>query len=277
MLAVRRRARPAGRLRRGRAAARSGATATASRDRVRRASAARAARPAGRSPPIVAVTTAGALEVLNSAHGHGGQTQLVRRRGHRRRGLRRRPATPCTSRSGAAARARSSPCRWPAARRCRSPPGRCRRSAPTAPSSRYASEPTLSDQSCVPATGDPVPLFKLAVRTLATRRPGHLPDGAAGSGQRPARADLAPVLGAGRPAPGRVDLRRCRTTRAGTWPWSTPRPRSTTCSGAGVTFVPPPASPPRRSYLREGVYLPDGNLFVSRACCGGVPGTTPRG
>jgi hypothetical protein len=43
-------------------------------------------------------------------------------------------------------------------------------------------------------------------------------------------------------------------------------------SGPGVTPVPVTGSPtPQRSYLREGVYLPDGDLFVSRACCGGDP------
>lgn len=42
--------------------------------------------------------------------------------------------------------------------------------------------------------------------------------------------------------------------------------------GAGVTNVPPTGSPtPAISYLRQGIFLPDGNLFVSRACCGGVP------
>ncbi|HEX9032848.1 MAG TPA: hypothetical protein VF834_13490 [Streptosporangiaceae bacterium] len=42
--------------------------------------------------------------------------------------------------------------------------------------------------------------------------------------------------------------------------------------GPGVTVVPVTGSPTaQRSYLREGVFLPDGNLFVSRACCGGVP------
>ncbi len=40
----------------------------------------------------------------------------------------------------------------------------------------------------------------------------------------------------------------------------------------GVTYVPVTGSPtPQRSYLREGIFLPDGNLFISRACCGGVP------
>lgn len=43
-------------------------------------------------------------------------------------------------------------------------------------------------------------------------------------------------------------------------------------SGAGVTYVPVTGSPtPQQSYLREGVYMPNGDLFVSRACCGGDP------
>jgi hypothetical protein len=32
-----------------------------------------------------------------------------------------------------------------------------------------------------------------------------------------------------------------------------------------------PAGDPRGSYWREGVYMPNGNLFVSRACCTGFP------
>lgn len=42
--------------------------------------------------------------------------------------------------------------------------------------------------------------------------------------------------------------------------------------GAGITFVPVTGTPDaQRSYIREGIFLPDGNLFISRACCGGVP------
>ena len=41
--------------------------------------------------------------------------------------------------------------------------------------------------------------------------------------------------------------------------------------GTGVTPVPVTGPDRRRSYWREGVYLPDGNLFVSRACCAGEP------
>jgi hypothetical protein len=39
----------------------------------------------------------------------------------------------------------------------------------------------------------------------------------------------------------------------------------------GVTNLPVTGSDSQQSYLREGVYMPDGNLFVSRACCGGFP------
>jgi hypothetical protein len=43
-------------------------------------------------------------------------------------------------------------------------------------------------------------------------------------------------------------------------------------SGAGDSAVPVTGQPTaRRSYLREGVFLPNGGLFVSRACCAGVP------
>lgn len=41
--------------------------------------------------------------------------------------------------------------------------------------------------------------------------------------------------------------------------------------GAGDTQVPVTGPDRRRSYWREGVFLPGGNLFVSRACCAGEP------
>ena len=41
--------------------------------------------------------------------------------------------------------------------------------------------------------------------------------------------------------------------------------------GTGDTPVPVTGPDRRRSYWREGVYLPGGNLFVSRACCAGEP------
>ena len=41
--------------------------------------------------------------------------------------------------------------------------------------------------------------------------------------------------------------------------------------GPGVAAVPVTGTDRRRSYIREGIYMPDGNLFISRACCAGVP------
>ena len=42
-------------------------------------------------------------------------------------------------------------------------------------------------------------------------------------------------------------------------------------TGPGDTFVPVTGTDARQSYWREGVFMPDGNLFVSRACCAGAP------
>ena len=52
----------------------------------------------------------------------------------------------------------------------------------------------------------------------------------------------------------------------------TPAARYYVTPGPGVTSVPVTGSPDAQaSYIREGIFLPDGNLFISRACCGGVP------
>jgi hypothetical protein len=42
-------------------------------------------------------------------------------------------------------------------------------------------------------------------------------------------------------------------------------------AGTGVTSVPATGADAHQSYLREGVYMPNGDLFVSRACCAGIP------
>jgi WD40-like Beta Propeller Repeat len=43
-------------------------------------------------------------------------------------------------------------------------------------------------------------------------------------------------------------------------------------TGPGVTNLPVTGSPDTAaSYLREGVFMPNGDLFISRACCAGIP------
>jgi WD40-like Beta Propeller Repeat len=42
-------------------------------------------------------------------------------------------------------------------------------------------------------------------------------------------------------------------------------------NGTGITYVPVTGPDAHQSYLREAVYMPNGDLFVSRACCAGEP------
>ena len=228
-----------------------------------------AAASAKASPPIVAVTAAGALEVLNSATGTA-ETQLVPagvigdevsvsatdtvyfavRRG-------------CTGEIESVPLAGGTPVPVAA--------GQLPALSPDGAKLAYASQPTLSEPNCIPAGGDPVPQYKLVVRTLATGAQVTYPMVPAGSDSglpapishlswAPDGQHLAVSVSAVQDNEG-WNLALVDTAVAQNY-----------LQGPGVTFVLPTGQPtPRQSYLREGVYLPDGNLFVSRACCGGEP------
>jgi hypothetical protein len=134
----------------------------------------------------------------------------------------------------------------------------------------YASEPSLTT-GCVPSAPDLVPLYHLDVRTLssgATTSLGMVPSGQDSGLPAPIShvswaADndhLAVSVAAIEDNEGwnlvLVDTAQARYYLTGT----------------GTRTVPVTGSPDKdRSYLREGVYLPGGDLFVSRACCAGVP------
>jgi hypothetical protein len=234
------------------------------------ASAAASASTAAGSPPIVAVTKAGALEVLNSATGTA-EAQLVAsgvigdevsvsasdtvyfavQRG-------------CTGEIESVPLAGGTPVPIT--------PGQLPALSPDGTKLAFASEPTLNDSSCVPVGGgDPVPLYKLVVRTLATGAQVTYP-------MVPAGTDSglpAPISHLSWAPDGRhlaVSISSVQDNEG----WNlalvdTPAAQDY-LQGAGVSLVPATGQPtPQLSYLREGVYLPDGNLFVSRACCGGVP------
>jgi WD40-like Beta Propeller Repeat len=135
----------------------------------------------------------------------------------------------------------------------------------------FARQPLLTP-GCVPSESNFAGQYKLVIRTLATGAEKILP--------------LPPqVRSGGLPAPishlswSADGVRLAVSTLAlqdnegwglnivntATAPYYVP-------PSPGVTFVPVTGSPDvRRSYIREGVFLPDGNLFISRACCGGVP------
>lgn len=135
----------------------------------------------------------------------------------------------------------------------------------------FAVEPSLT-QGCVPGTANLAPLYKLVIRTV--------------NGTAEQTLTLPPqVQEGGLPSPisylswADDSTRLAVSTKAvqdnegwNVWIVNTAVAKYYVQPGTGVTFVPVTGSPARRrSYLREGIFLPDGNLFISRACCGGVP------
>jgi hypothetical protein len=134
----------------------------------------------------------------------------------------------------------------------------------------YASQPSLT-VGCVPAVTDLTPLYQVNIRTLS-------------SGTTVSLAPVPAAQDSGLPEPishlswaaddqhlavsiGQVednegwDVTLVNTAQAQYY-----------LTGAGVVSVPVTGNPtPRQSYLYEGVYMPNGDLFVSRACCAGIP------
>jgi hypothetical protein len=134
----------------------------------------------------------------------------------------------------------------------------------------YASQPTLST-GCMPSSSDLTSQYKLVVRTLSTgaQVTFHAVPKGQGSGLPAPISHLSW-------APDNVHLAVSLSSVQDNEGWNLNLVDTATAhyylSGAGISYVMPSGAPtPKRSYLREGVYLPDGNLFVSRACCAGVP------
>jgi hypothetical protein len=134
----------------------------------------------------------------------------------------------------------------------------------------YADEPSLTP-GCVPSVPDLVSLYHLAIRTLGSGATASLPMLAPGQGSglpepishlswAPDNDHLAVSIAAAEDNEG-WNLNIVDTALAQYY-----------LSGSGVTSVPVTGSPTaRQSYLREGAYMPNGDLFVSRACCAGIP------
>jgi hypothetical protein len=134
----------------------------------------------------------------------------------------------------------------------------------------YAEEPSLTP-GCVPGVSDIVTLYHLDIRTLNSGATVKLPMLAAGQDSglpepishlswAPDNDHLAVSISAAEDNEG-WNLNILDTALAQYY-----------LAGTGVTSVPVTGSPSaRRSYLREGVYMPNGDLFISRACCAGIP------
>jgi len=150
-------------------------------------------------------------------------------------------------------------------------PGELAAISPDGSKLRFAQEPPLTP-GCVPSPADLTKSFKLVIRTLSTGAEKILP--------------LPPQMrSSGLPAPishlsWAADSTRLAVSTSAVqdnegWGLNivdTSVARFYVVPGNGVSFVPVTGSPDvQRSYIREGVFLPDGNLFISRACCAGVP------
>jgi WD40-like Beta Propeller Repeat len=134
----------------------------------------------------------------------------------------------------------------------------------------YASQPSLT-QGCVPNTTDMTALYQVKIRTLSSGATISL-------AANPASQD------SGLPVPishlswavDNQDLAVSIAQAEDNEGWEVTLVNTAQAqyfrTGAGVVSVPVTGSPtPQQSYLREGVYMPNGDLFVSRACCAGFP------
>ncbi len=136
----------------------------------------------------------------------------------------------------------------------------------------FADEPLVTKDNCLPTSGNLASQFKLVIRTVSSGSEQILP--------------LPPEVGRGglfSPishlswAPDNTRIAVSVSAVQDNEGWNVYLVDTSVAKyyeepSPGVTFVPVTGSPtPQRSYLREGIFLPDGNLFVSRACCGGFP------
>jgi hypothetical protein len=138
----------------------------------------------------------------------------------------------------------------------------------------YASEPSQALQCVSQATGLGSN-YNLEIRTLSSGTTTQLPMTAPGCqcGGVPEpishlswsadNTHLAVSIAAGEDNEG-WDVSLLDTTQADAYLEGAP-------NSSGISYVPVTGSDAHRSYLREGVYMPNGDLFVSRACCAGEP------
>lgn len=135
----------------------------------------------------------------------------------------------------------------------------------------YASEPSLTS-GCVSASPDVASQYHVAIRTLRSASTVTLPMFAPGQGSglpepishlswAPDNDHLAVSIASPEDNEG-WNVNLLDTSQAQYY-----------MAGSGVTYVPVTGkqSAGNFSYLREGVYMPNGDLFVSRACCAGIP------
>jgi hypothetical protein len=152
-------------------------------------------------------------------------------------------------------------------------PGQIPAISPDGTKLAYSTEPLFTD-TCVPdpAKASVAAQYKIVVRTLATGAEQVI-----GLPAQVERSQLLPPVGYLSWASNGSALAVSSLPVADNEGWNLSVLDLATAkyyagTAAGITNIPVTGSPtPQRSYIREGIFLPDGNFFISRACCGGVP------
>ena len=131
----------------------------------------------------------------------------------------------------------------------------------------YATAP-LQTAACVPNASELTKQYTLVIRTLSTSTQAVYP-------QLPAGQDTglpAPISHLSWSPDGgtlAVSIASVQDNEGWNLILLNPATARDYLTGAGDQSV--PAGDPQGTYWREGVYMPNGNLFVSRACCSGFP------
>ena len=137
----------------------------------------------------------------------------------------------------------------------------------------YAVEPS-ERTGCYPSTSNPVALYNLDIRSLSTgsARVTGLPQVPASQAASALPAPISHLSWAADGSQLAVSVSAFQDNEGWNLVLVDPGVAQDYLTGPGTSYVPVTGQPGKqRSYLQEGVYMPDGNLFVSRACCGGVP------
>jgi WD40-like Beta Propeller Repeat len=135
----------------------------------------------------------------------------------------------------------------------------------------YAIQP--SEQiGCYPNTTNPVPLYNLDIRTLTTASVTSLPQVPASQAQSALPAPISHLSWAADGDHLAVSVAAFQDNEGWNLVLVDTSVAHAYLTGPGTSYVPVTGQPDKqRSYLREGVFMPNGDLFISRACCGGVP------
>ena len=141
--------------------------------------------------------------------------------------------------------------------------------SPDGASLAFARQPAPAPH-CMPSTGDLSAQYNLVIRTLSTGVEHLYPMLPAGqsSGLPAPISHLSWAPGGHQLA---VSIAAIQDNEGWQIVLMDPAVAQSYLAGTGDTSVPVTGPARRRSYWREGVYLPSGQLFVSRACCAGIP------